>query len=1026
MDDLLDLDWKQAMGTAGGGRPPASSSSSAANTSTGSSIAARNGVASTSSYNFDSLTRSLHAASPAPPPPRAAASHQPQRTATPSSSAAAPSAPTSSSSSSQDAFSSLLSFGGAASSGGVGGGDFRSSSRDGNLTLAERQMRAQQEAKQRASAQQHGLSQSNAAWAGLDSDWDSFEKSGASSTPFAKPPSAAAKPAQPAKASAPSSDPWDFDSFADPLPQQAASSESSTSTRRPPPSAAAAPADPFDFDAFDGPDAAATGTQQQQTPSFGHDPEAGIADDDEDILGALGKPVDRQSRSGPGATLHPTRGHAQPASRASTTTSSSVSSRQPSPASGSRTTYPRSVSPPPHILGQIVEMGFSPQDARKALARTESGLDVEAALELLRRADERLAEELQRQESARYRGDGGFDGGEEDPDLAAYEAREAERRRRRRAGPSRGDAVGTEAGINAGLGPNGLRAPSRNATPSSQAGSAEWQQQADQLYAQASELGANMLGKATAFWSSAKAQAQKALEEHQKAAGADAERRSSPAGSARRWGLGGGGAAAKKEWEGKPKWMVDAEAAAEDDSAAAAAAAGGSAAGGFKDSDDEGEGPAPAAAKAPPVPRRPKQTTRDSAAAESPSVNLWDDADAPGAPGVPAAAPAAPPSSAGLAAPAGDGGRRPYVSPNRRGPSRTSAAAAAPAAATATARDKAHRSIPADDASAVAAASRHKNEGNEQFKKGAYGDAEASYTRGVDALSSASLRLVPLLNNRANARLKNGSAAAAVEDCERVLALIHPGGGGGGASSFYRPSAEHALPGEVARDVNLRDGYAKALLRKAQASEALEKWGAADETWQLLLEYEKQEGSGGGGGGVGGAGGVNNLRFARDGIARCGKMLGRRANANLSSSVGGTSRSRPPRVAAGSSATTTATTKLREHQRQTAAQEAEEAERLSHKDDVDAQLSAWRAGKETNLRALLASVDALAWPSLGWNKVGMHQLVTDAQVKRAYVRAIAKVHPDKLTPSNTTVQQRMLAAGIFNGLNEAWNASVAK
>ncbi|KAG2739468.1 hypothetical protein P692DRAFT_201811507 [Suillus brevipes Sb2] len=43
----------------------------------------------------------------------------------------------------------------------------------------------------------------------------------------------------------------------------------------------------------------------------------------------------------------------------------------------------RPVSPPPHIVGQIVEMGLSPQQARIALAATDTGLDVQAALETL-------------------------------------------------------------------------------------------------------------------------------------------------------------------------------------------------------------------------------------------------------------------------------------------------------------------------------------------------------------------------------------------------------------------------------------------------------------------------------------------------------------------------------------------------------------------------------------------------------------------------------------------------------------------
>ena len=75
---------------------------------------------------------------------------------------------------------------------------------------------------------------------------------------------------------------------------------------------------------------------------------------------------------------------------------------------------------------------------------------------------------------------------------------------------------------------------------------------------------------------------------------------------------------------------------------------------------------------------------------------------------------------------------------------------------------------------------------------------------------------------------------------------------------------------------------------------------------------------------------------------------------------------------------------------------AEDAQRLALKDGVDERLQSWKAGKETNLRALIASLDNVLWPELGWTKVGMHELLTDGQVKVRYVRAIAKVHPDKV------------------------------
>ena len=104
------------------------------------------------------------------------------------------------------------------------------------------------------------------------------------------------------------------------------------------------------------------------------------------------------------------------------------------------------------------------------------------------------------------------------------------------------------------------------------------------------------------------------------------------------------------------------------------------------------------------------------------------------------------------------------------------------------------------------------------------------------------------------------------------------------------------------------------------------------------------------------------------------------------------------------------------------AAEAEDQAKHELKDVVDARLAAWRAGKENNLRALIASLDTVLWPELGWKKVGLHELVTDAQVKVRYVRAIAKTHPDKL-PARTTVEQRMIAGAVFGVLSDAWAAT---
>ena len=66
-------------------------------------------------------------------------------------------------------------------------------------------------------------------------------------------------------------------------------------------------------------------------------------------------------------------------------------------------------------------------------------------------------------------------------------------------------------------------------------------------------------------------------------------------------------------------------------------------------------------------------------------------------------------------------------------------------------------------------------------------------------------------------------------------------------------------------------------------------------------------------------------------------------------------------------------------------------------DAVDAKLVAWKGTKADNLRALLGSLDKVLWESAGWKKVGMQDLVMPNRVKIVYMKAIGKVHPDKVS-----------------------------
>lgn len=635
----------------------------------------------------------------------------------------------------------------------------------------------------------------------------------------------------------------------------------------------------------------------------------------------------------------------------------------------------RALSPPPHVVGQIVEMGFSPAQARTALAATPTGLDVQAALDSLLQAQGAAAgddEDLEIDDEAIARA------------MQAREDREAHERvarhAARRAGPSR----------------DSVRARPERERPQQQGHDGEDDddigKQVDQVMAQASEIGASVLSKATSFWNSGKEKALKVYEEQKRAY---EQQQAQTAGKRR-----------QPVTDGRPRWMVEAEEAEAAERGEQRATGDGprrgngagptkngggfadSAAGGFRDDfdDDHHDDVLPPRPTKPTAKPTAPQPTRDQPKS---NLSVKERADLLFA----------------------EEPKR-YVSKNRHITGRGTPAAT-PAPAQATPRRPAtplvqRQLVPATPAQ-TATAAQHKLKGNEHFKLGRFAEADAAYTLAIGALPSGHIHLVTLHNNRAATRLKLGEGAGAAADCTAALDIIGPG---------YHPSKEAPFPASVA-DVKLADALVKATTKRAQAWEMAEKWTQALEDWQKVLGFDA-----GMLGAAAGAGSVKTL--ASDGTRRAKAMLSPSPSAGPSS-AGATPSARPKPV---SKPTTPKPSRPVDvgrsaavgELRKAAAQAAgEDEERMQLKDSVDARLNAWRGGKETNLRALVASLDTVLWDGIlaGGLKVGMHELITEKQVKIKYMKVIARLHPDKLKTSDTTVEQRMLANGAFGTLNEA-------
>ncbi|TDZ38236.1 UBA domain-containing protein 7 [Colletotrichum spinosum] len=297
------------------------------------------------------------------------------------------------------------------------------------------------------------------------------------------------------------------------------------------------------------------------------------------------------------------------------------------------------------------------------------------------------------------------------------------------------------------------------------------------------------------------------------------------------------------------------------------------------------------------------------------------------------------------------------------------------------------RQIPPITPAAVQQSTKHRLDGTGHFKRGDYAAAQAAYSASLAAVPSSHPLAIVILTNRALTALKTGEPKQAVEDADAALKIIGPGGGQREQVAVVGDNG-----GQEQRD--MRDLYGKALSRKAEALEQMERWGDAHAVWSTCVKN-----------GVGGATAISGRQRCQAALAPKPKPKPRPA---------APARPRPTATPAKNSQ---AVERLRK-QNQAAAAEDDEKFALSEK--VDARISAWRDGKRDNLRALIGSLDQVLWEGSGWKKVGLHELVMANKVKINYMKAIAKCHPDKL-PQEANTEVRLIAATVFATLNESWD-----
>ncbi|CAE6504759.1 unnamed protein product [Rhizoctonia solani] len=711
--------------------------------------------------------------------------------------------------------------------------------------------------------------------------------------PSSKPSASAATPAS-------NADMWDLDSFLS-SSKPVSPAPTTSSVVSPGPKSAQTRNDLFDLlDSTPNKDHGYIGTPHRNSPIRSGTPgdfDWGDREDNDDLLGELSRPVSQvRKQQQPQPTIQST-----PTDRRE------------------RTPVERHGSPPPHILGQIVEMGFSIQQAKRALANTSTGTDVQAALESLLATGGHNSREDQgpgEEDLERFRAE----------DEAAREQYEIERQRRR-ARPSRESAS---------------EAIDEDSTR-------QLQERADQLLAQASVFGTNMFNRANALWKEGKEKAMKAYEERSTASPSSGRSRDPT----------------------RPAWMSEESPPRDSHDGRAAQPSR------FRDDDSDSV-----------LPPRPQPQQKRPAADRQTSQ--------------PTIVTTAPPRPADkIASLFSD--TTTYVSPSRRKPPSHTSTPVQPSPADNRIRSPPvklrTRKNPPVSADTLSAVQSHRNKGTDAFKLGQYGAAVDSYTAALDLLPEGHLIRIALLNNRAAARSKAGDASGAIDDCTVVLHAI---------GDDFDPARETPIP-----DVDLNTAFVKALRRRAEMFESTEKWKRAREDWERLVKA--------GGTWAGGKANSDGVQ----GVGRCKRMEdggGAPASKPRAPVTSAKPKPRPRPAPARTTPPNPEDSAVHRLKVANAAAEAEGDQKHALKDSIDARILAWKGGKENNIRALIASLDTVLWPELGWTKVGMHELVMPNQVKVKYVRAIAKVHPDKLSANSTTIEQRMIANSVFGALNEAWNA----
>ena len=275
------------------------------------------------------------------------------------------------------------------------------------------------------------------------------------------------------------------------------------------------------------------------------------------------------------------------------------------------------------------------------------------------------------------------------------------------------------------------------------------------------------------------------------------------------------------------------------------------------------------------------------------------------------------------------------------------------------------RAIPPLSSIALQSATVSRKAGTEAFKRGDYARATQEYNQALGNLPQTHPLTIVVLTNRSLSHSKTGDPKASIADATTTLDLIGPSRGVGESIDFGTDEGLKPM-----------DGYwGKAMQRKAEGLEHLERWADAAAAWRSCVEA-----------GVGGATSITSRNRCENAARPKPPPAPKKVPPRPKPSALGD-------LAPDSVQSAEAVNRLRAAN---VAADKLDDEKFRLADIVDDRVSRWRAGKEGNLRALLASLESVLWEDAGWKKTSMGELIQTNKVKIVYMRGISKVHPDKV------------------------------